>query len=938
MSRQVTDQLYIDLGYLTPEDYYTYQAEIESNQTCESTISCDASVIAGGVAVFASGDLPSFATLTCTISHIQGADLFAFSDAMLAAEVDRIRDNNIATTSAFDITTNASRLLIISANAPSEAFVSTAGQRVRYYEAATDAAFALSFDALRVKEVESLQNADFTLTADVSKIQLITANINSESALDATSGKIVQASSFVNSAFVPTLSVSVTKNTFAVLETTASLSTTARVIVSRNASMQSNASLSTTATILRKSASASLLSAFTLSADPAKKKLASATLTSQFALTANARENSRLVAALSSAFALSTNPTEYATGSNQLISTTESLIHFNTSPVIDVRGSGTPVVTKRDTVGTTTTITNPTLVPGKFGNTINTVESGYSYRIFETANINIVSDFTAEVWFNYQGDIPNYGLVDSNILSVSPSQSITYTASNGVVTTRDFSTSIWVYDKAYHDLAANNAPAYDWGLAGGTIYLNWDPTRITAPPAGQITDVIIPSGWNHFLISRSGTYWYFFINGVLKKSWFGSPNGSSPTAIAMGNGSIAGLYDEFRLRKDVAVTSNFKPSTTEYFPPNPQYVHYSYGLWNTTSALAADVQRVKLFSSTMQSTASSSISAKRYRDPRTTNIFVVSTQQTIGQKNAILQAGLTTTAIESITYKRFRATTSQLQATASQTTNATKAVITASHASAQASLTANNSRTRKTTVIASATATMNCNAIKVSRASSIFNAWATEISVVNKIGRDFIHADVYSAMQVQAKVTTDTPIVLASDTNLTTSVTTVLFAESHLQATTNLSITNDYLRRNESIQSVETSLNVVNERTRYNSAGVTAQASLTADTLQSKTVHASSAQTATTSIEINNQVVRLAQANLYVEAKIPFALAGIMVRYEAHLISEGFTLTAGQILHIDPYYQIKIEPEHRGLIITQEHRVITIEQETRVNKISGYKL
>lgn len=53
----------------------------------------------------------------------------------------------------------------------------------------------------------------------------------------------------------------------------------------------------------------------------------------------------------------------------------------------------------------------------------------------------------------------------------------------------------------------------------------------------------------------------------------------------------------------------------------------------------------------------------------------------------------------------------------------------------------------------------------------------------------------------------------------------------------------------------------------------------------------------------------------------------------ADLTAFNAVLTAGEVINIDPYLQLKIEPEGRGLIILQENRLITIEQETRVNTI-----
>ena len=45
MTRQVTDSLYVELGYVTPEDYYVYVANAQASVAAESTVTCAVSVI-----------------------------------------------------------------------------------------------------------------------------------------------------------------------------------------------------------------------------------------------------------------------------------------------------------------------------------------------------------------------------------------------------------------------------------------------------------------------------------------------------------------------------------------------------------------------------------------------------------------------------------------------------------------------------------------------------------------------------------------------------------------------------------------------------------------------------------------------------------------------------------------------------------------------------
>ena len=217
------DQFYYESGYID-ESYFVYTADAESQQTATSEITCDASVIAGGVAVFGYGDLPAFATLTCTISHINGADLFAFSEAALAAQAEVIRTTNVELSTQFSVAVSAVRGIYVSAQADSFVAMISAGSRSAGLEAAVDAAFSMTTDT----------------------------------------GKIQEVSCDLTSAFTPTLSVDVFKNSFAVLESYCSLELDASLIVSNIIDVNSTLSITCSAEKIR-TVSASIVSESTVS-------------------------------------------------------------------------------------------------------------------------------------------------------------------------------------------------------------------------------------------------------------------------------------------------------------------------------------------------------------------------------------------------------------------------------------------------------------------------------------------------------------------------------------------------------------------------------------------------------------------------------------------------------------------------------------------------
>ena len=190
MSRQATDNLYIDLEYFTPEEYYTYEAVAESALSSTATISCDASVIAGGEILEGSGNLAMESTVAVTvtkfagasstmtvvssvnavISHIHGADLFAFSNAALAADVAVIRDYNIASSATFSTAIDAVRGIYVSAQADAESLVDVLGSRTRAVEAAVDAAFSLAADVDNLPGIVAHLSSQFTQTTNINAI------------------------------------------------------------------------------------------------------------------------------------------------------------------------------------------------------------------------------------------------------------------------------------------------------------------------------------------------------------------------------------------------------------------------------------------------------------------------------------------------------------------------------------------------------------------------------------------------------------------------------------------------------------------------------------------------------------------------------------------------------------------------------------------------
>jgi hypothetical protein len=253
MTRQVTDNLYIELDYFTPEEYYIYEAVAASTQSTEFAVACDAEIIAGGgiieanatfnsegttsiaVSKIASGEAAFVLEFTqnTTISHIHGSDLFAFNEAAIAVLISRIRDTNTDATDIFDIATDFVR--IRTSDAAIEAVISSSviGERSRATTIETQAAFSFDCVSDKIKLATSSINAEVSFYCDATEITPFSngeAYINSEFTLVSNSGKIHLSSIVLETAFNLTATISHIEGAELIAFTDAALSAQAEII------------------------------------------------------------------------------------------------------------------------------------------------------------------------------------------------------------------------------------------------------------------------------------------------------------------------------------------------------------------------------------------------------------------------------------------------------------------------------------------------------------------------------------------------------------------------------------------------------------------------------------------------------------------------------------------------------------------------------------
>jgi hypothetical protein len=307
--------------------------------------------------VTASGQAAITATFTqlATISHIEGADLFAFSNAQLEAAVRRIRDNNITASAAFSVATDATRTR------------NTSGDDFAEFSFTANTVLA------RSRDHASSQSAAFSLSATISHIEGADLTAFSNAAVTATATRIKQFASDLALQFVFTATIS--------------------HIEGADLTAFSNAALSATATRTRAFASA-VSTVSSVEANVTRNPGIIKNLSSQFTQSANAVAIPRVIVSLSSAFEFFTDydrifaaPVAVSGGSYDTAVINTSTTKFGTGslgwtmdtdvqPTSDVFWTGTEFVaantsfkwTSSDGVSWTRTAITGAKIPLNYGN------------------------------------------------------------------------------------------------------------------------------------------------------------------------------------------------------------------------------------------------------------------------------------------------------------------------------------------------------------------------------------------------------------------------------------------------------------------------------------------------------------------------------------------------------------------------------------------
>lgn len=330
---------------------------------------------------------------------------------------------------------------------------------------------------------------------------------------------------------------------------------------------------------------------------------------------------------------------------------------------------------------------------------------------------------------------------------------------------------------------------------------------------------------------------------------------------------------------------------------NPVWLRRANSTQQVTAALTANNRRVRYASSAVSTTASVTAA--------------------IDNRLREIPAALTASTSLTVSADKIKNATVSLTASATQVTNARKTVVTGSTQQVTASLTS--------------------TVLRIKQIDSTFSAIATELVAAAKNATGTVLMESVSTVSAVVRKVTDEPQALTATSQLTCTGVNTQFGSANLTSTFTESSQEIYLRRVEVNLSTQAELTCQVSKFVGVDSSQSAETELTAASENSRIRFAQSNLTVSTSQACDNMIVRLAQANLTTQASLE-VFAGILVRVEADLLVNAFTLTAGKVINIDLYYQLTIQPERRTLLVLPESRQLTVDSETRVNIIKGYTL
>jgi len=175
----MADLNYIESGYFTPDSgYFVYTADAASAVNSTSSVSCDVNKVSDAVSTIT----VSF-TQSTYISKTSDIDLYAFSEAAIAVQVDRLRAINTDATSVFSVAIDTTRTQYASSEADAIFSAIVNGLRSRDVNIETQAAFSFDVSVDRIRDASSEVNTQVDLTTAATKLNGFSPALYADSSL-----------------------------------------------------------------------------------------------------------------------------------------------------------------------------------------------------------------------------------------------------------------------------------------------------------------------------------------------------------------------------------------------------------------------------------------------------------------------------------------------------------------------------------------------------------------------------------------------------------------------------------------------------------------------------------------------------------------------------------------------------------------------------------
>lgn len=319
------------------------------------------------------------------------------------------------------------------------------------------------------------------------------------------------------------------------------------------------------------------------------------------------------------------------------------------------------------------------------------------------------------------------------------------------------------------------------------------------------------------------------------------------------------------------------------------------------------------------------------RQTFTANMAVSATQSTTALKVVAASAGITAQFSVNCQAVVRRSAVMSVTAISTQTTTAARSRSTAVALSAtMVQITEPKKYVGFFSVENVITATQSTAGARIRFGIPQLSAIATELTAAAKNATGTISMASVATVSVTVRKITDRPQLLSAAFDLSVTAAKIVFAQGSSSAAATLSAE---ITRIQPVTANCTAQSTVTAQATKRT-GIISQ--MSASLSQSVTVlrirKSPVALNVVAAISTNNQILRLAQAQLNSQFTTLFTVTKL-IKASATLSAQGFVLTVGDVINIDPYYQITIAPESRSMFILAESRIITIESETRVNII-----